>query len=216
MVLEQQREFWHVSAEFDGYTGWVSSRQLAPADDSEPTPVVHVYDMCATATSEQRTLHLPLGARLPGYGQETFTLGAEKFRLEGKVHDPSSKPSIPALIEYAQRYLHVPYLWGGRTPWGLDCSGFTQMVFRAFGIQLARDSRQQILQGESVESFAKARPGDLAFFTGSAHHVGLVCRPGQILHASAQVRQDRWDEVGIWNHTTGENTHQLTSIRRII
>lgn len=216
MVLEQKTEFWHVRAEFDGYIGWVSSRQLAKAGDSEQAPVMLVDDICATATSDQRTLHLPLGARLPGYSRKMFTLGGEKFRLEGNVHNPSAIPSIPALIKYAQRYLHTPYLWGGRTPWGLDCSGFTQVVFRAFGIQLARDSRQQILQGKPVESFAKARAGDLAFFTGSAHHVGLVCGPGQILHASAMVRQDRWDEVGIWNLTTGENTHQLTSIRRMI
>jgi cell wall-associated NlpC family hydrolase len=107
-------------------------------------------------------------------------------------------------------------MWGGRTPFGIDCSGFTQMVYRMAGIPLYRDVQQQALQGQ-VRGFAEeAQPGDLAFFDdeeGRIIHTGIVLEEGKIIHASGSVRIDTLDHQGIFNRDSGSYTHMLRVIR---
>jgi cell wall-associated NlpC family hydrolase len=124
-----------------------------------------------------------------------------------------------ALEIVAKQFLGTAYLWGGRTVFGIDCSGFVQMVFKLFNINLPRDAYQQAEVGEDVGFLAEAKTGDLAFFDneqGKITHVGILLSPQSIIHASAIVRIDPIDQAGIVSSSSGLRTHQLRTIRRII
>ncbi len=127
--------------------------------------------------------------------------------------------SRAALIENAYLYLHAPYLWGGKSPFGIDCSGFTQMVFKLNGKLLKRDAYQQAEEGETLSFLEEAEEGDLAFFDnedGKIIHVGIVLRDFKIIHASGKVRIDSLDHEGIFNSETQKYSHRLRLIKRVI
>ena len=116
-------------------------------------------------------------------------------------------------------YLKAPYVWGGKSIFGLDCSGLVQQLYGLVGIQLPRDARQQVEHGQPVHFVVQARPGDLAFFDnaeGRIVHVGLVLEEGRILHAHGEVRIDPLDHNGIYNKDLGRYTHKLRIIRRLL
>jgi cell wall-associated NlpC family hydrolase len=120
-------------------------------------------------------------------------------------------------VSIAQLFLGTPYLWGGRTQYGIDCSGFSQILYLMHGITLPRDASQQINQGEEVSFVQETKPGDLAFFhneEGRIVHVGMVVKPGTIIHASGEVRIDTLDSTGIYNAAQARYTHQLRLIKR--
>jgi cell wall-associated NlpC family hydrolase len=123
------------------------------------------------------------------------------------------------LLNTAFLYLHAPYLWGGKTPFGIDCSGFTQMVYKLNGYKLFRDASQQALQGEALSFIEESEPGDLAFFDndeGHIIHVGIIMENNYIIHASGKVRIDRIDHLGIYNPELNKHTHKLRVIKKII
>lgn len=123
------------------------------------------------------------------------------------------------LIITAFMYLNAPYLWGGKTPFGIDCSGFTQMVYKLNGYKLMRDASQQATQGEALSFIEESEPGDLAFFDneeGNIIHVGIIMSDNYIIHASGKVRIDRLDHLGIYNPETNRHTHKLRVIKKIV
>ena len=127
--------------------------------------------------------------------------------------------NLTSMLAFALRFLRAPYLWGGRTPAGIDCSGFTQLIYKSVGIQIPRDASQQVELGEPLDFASEAQIGDLAFFQndeGRIVHVGMVCAPGKIIHASGQVRIDKLDDTGIFNADKGKYTHQLRIIKRLL
>lgn len=146
--------------------------------------------------------------------------GAVNLSVEIKQNGATSPSEVAA-----SQYLGAPYLWGGRTRMGIDCSGLTQVCFKACGIRLLRDASQQATQGKPV-GLDQARKDDLAFFAngeGRIVHVGILMggEPvGQdgipIIHASGEVRIDTLDGQGILNRDTRQYTHRLHSIRRIL
>ena len=121
-------------------------------------------------------------------------------------------------IETALLYLNAPYLWGGRTHFGIDCSGFTQMVYKLNGHKLLRDASQQATQGEPLSFIEESEPGDLAFFDneeGTITHVGIMMADHHIIHAHGQVRIDHMDHTGIYNAELKKHTHKLRVIKKI-
>jgi cell wall-associated NlpC family hydrolase len=149
----------------------------------------------------------------------------ELFRMEDELQYEGSSKSLWEITGYsyfketALQYLNTPYLWGGKTPFGIDCSGFTQQVFKICGYKLPRDAYQQALLGKIVSDIEDAAPGDLAFFTntqGRVYHVGIILEDKQIIHASGKVKIDRIDENGIFDVENNVYTHPLSLIRRIL
>ena len=128
---------------------------------------------------------------------------------------PSTKEVI---VNTAIMFLNVPYLWGGKTPFGIDCSGLTQMVYKINGYKLLRDASQQASQGEVLSFIEESEPGDLAFFDddqGNITHVGIILANNYIIHASGKVRIDRLDQSGIYNSEIKKHTHKLRVIKKI-
>ena len=163
---------------------------------------------------------ITLGSSLPQFRKNKLKLGEQDFSFEGNALNSSSiEHTETAIEELATKYLNAPYLWGGRSIWGIDCSGFTQLVFKMLGIKIRRDAYQQADQGITLGFIEEAEPGDLAFFDnedGKIIHVGILLGQGKIIHASGKVRIDRIDHQGIFNEETGKYSHKLRIIKRIL
>jgi hypothetical protein len=224
-VLDRQREkWWRVRCVWDDYLGWVSSLQLTPvaADVVEActTDFARSLEIVQPAVRQDHFLPLPLGALLPMHDGLTFRFPEKTYQFSGQTVHPDQVEVTPDLvIRFARKYLYAPYLWGGRSPLGIDCSGLIQMVFLLAGIQLPRDASQQIDCGHPVDFAANMAPADLAFFEdpqGRITHVGIVLGDAQILHASGFVRIDRIDHYGIFSVREQRYTHTLRVIKRIL
>ena len=139
------------------------------------------------------------------------------YHYEGKTKgEIVEKPSI---VETAYVFLNTPYLWGGKSPFGIDCSGFTQMVYKLCGYSLLRDAKEQATQGEVLSFIEESEPGDLAFFDndeGVITHVGIIMNDYNIIHAHGKVRIDKLDHSGIYNVDTQKHTHKLRVIKRLV
>ena len=144
-------------------------------------------------------------------------MGSEDYYYDGNVY--SEKLDKYEIIQKAYQFLNTPYLWGGKTPFGIDCSGFTQLVYKICGHSLLRDAKDQATQGEVLSFIEESEPGDLAFFDneeGAITHVGLLLENNCILHAHGKVRIDRIDQTGIYNIDTQQHSHKLRIIKKII
>jgi hypothetical protein len=223
-ILDERKNWTLVRIAYDGYECWIGYSQFLPllrsaaknssADKILTTePVQVVYDANGTA------FPVLLGSTLPGYKRPHFYLGNCRFTYEGEVTVPGERPSGEVIAETALLYLHAPYLWGGKTPFGIDCSGFAQMVFKIRGVALKRDAWQQEKQGTAVDFIEESQAGDLAFFDneeGKIVHTGIILDNCKIIHASGKVRIDSLDHHGIYNEELKKYTHRLRIIKKII
>lgn len=220
-ILEQQKQWSRIKMHFDGYEGWVDSKQYQVISDSNfnqlsDEPIVLSSDLIEYVTGGSNLLMpIPLGASVSFLSNDTINTNG--FAFEGtKINGVKDKKN---LINTAFLYLNAPYLWGGKTPFGIDCSGFTQMVYKLNGYKLLRDAAQQSGQGEALSFIEESEPGDLAFFDneeGIIIHVGIIMQNNYIIHASGKVRIDRLDHLGIYNAETNKHTHKLRVIKKII
>jgi hypothetical protein len=220
-ILEQQKQWSRIKMHFDGYEGWVDSKQYQVISDSNfnqlsDEPIVLSSDLIEYVTGGSNLLMpIPLGASVSFLTKDTINTNG--FAFEGtKINGVKDKKN---LINTAFLYLNAPYLWGGKTPFGIDCSGFTQMVYKLNGYKLLRDAAQQSGQGEALSFIEESEPGDLAFFDneeGIIIHVGIIMQNNYIIHASGKVRIDRLDHLGIYNAETNKHTHKLRVIKKII
>lgn len=159
-----------------------------------------------------------MGSVLPIAHTELFDI-EEQFAFNGESKSLGQRREYEFLRTVAYKYLNAPYLWGGKSPFGIDCSGFTQMVFKITGYKLRRDTTQQIIQGNEIDELAEALPGDLVFFQNEHNqivHVGILLDDQKIIHASGYVRVDFLDERGIFNESKNTHTHRMAKIKRIL
>jgi len=222
-VLEMRKKWSKIRLAFDNYEGWVDNKQFEEITEeiftniqnSNTCLVAELIDF--TTDDKQQFLTIPIGANLPFYNNQNLVINSTNYYYEGAIFD-EKKPK-EATIEIAYKYLNAPYLWGGKTPFGIDCSGFTQMVYKLCGYKLLRDASQQATQGEVLSFIEESEPGDLAFFDnaeGNITHVGIIMNDNYIIHAHGKVRIDRIDHSGIFNVDTQRHTHKLRVIKKII
>ena len=156
---------------------------------------------------------------MPNFDGINFKIGKEKFIYNGQAVMADQIRTVNMLEKVAMRYLHAPYLWGGRSPLGIDCSGFVQVLYKCIGISIPRDAYQQADIGKTVNFAEEATLGDLAFFNneeGKITHVGMILKDKKIIHSSSMVRIDTFDHFGIFNADTKKYSHQLKIIKRIL
>lgn len=220
-ILEKTEKWSYIELAFDNYTGWIDNKQFRTINNTdfdtlEATPPVLSGDLIEYLIApDNNLLPIPIGASLsfldnPSVNTESFTF--EGLRATGTTGKQN-------LINTAFLYLNAPYLWGGKTPFGIDCSGFTQMVYKLNGYKLQRDASQQATQGEALSFIEESEPGDLAFFDneeGRIIHVGIIMEDNYIIHGHGKVRIDRLDHLGIYNVDTKRHTHKLRVIKKII
>ncbi|WP_259069831.1 NlpC/P60 family protein [Mucilaginibacter sp. X4EP1] len=218
-ILEWKENWVKIVTTFDNYTGWISRLQFIMIGHlaykqfkQTPPPLTCKPVTQALKTKNNSILYLPMGSSLVFLQGTTCHIGNEKFEIIGEIGETES------LVNTALLYLNVPYLWGGRTHFGIDCSGFTQIVYKLQGINLLRDASMQAGQGIVIDSLNECRVGDLAFFdnpAGKIVHVGIIIDEHRIIHASGKVKIDTIDEKGIYSEDLKRYTHKLQSIRRI-
>ena len=220
--LQKKGSWAKVRCLWDNYIGWVDVNQVKPLplEDIKRYQKNYAYslELVQGAMAEGHALPITIGATLPEFDGLNFRLNGSTFTFSGQAITPVEKDATAELIlKIARRYLYAPYLWGGRSPLGIDCSGFTQVVYKLVGKALPRDASDQVQTGELVDFIEQAQAADLAFFEnkkGAISHVGIMMPDNQIIHASGQVRIDKIDHFGIFNVTTQRYTHKLRVIKR--
>lgn len=218
-VLEKVADNWVlVKNAFDLYEGFMDPKQLLEIDGID---YINYQSSEFTNTeignikSDFGTFILPAACSFPA---QEFTISGIQFQYLGKLVS-RKHPDYSQIAQLALSYQNAPYLWGGKSSFGLDCSGFTQSVFKMAGHQLPRDASQQAKQGELLNFIEEAQTGDLAFFDNEEDeiiHVGIIISSNEIIHASGHIRIDQLDHQGIFNKDFGKYTHKLRLIKRYI
>jgi len=225
-ITEKADSWAKVRLVYDNYEGWVDSKQYMPLYNETFKKLTDfgstiTLDIVQILINETKGYMIPvvLGSSLPFVANNTFYIDDHKYSFDGHVRPSNEEVNGDKIVENAYLYLDAPYLWGGRSPFGIDCSGLIQMAFKLNGIKLPRDAHQQAAQGTDVNSLYEALPGDLAFFDneeGNIVHTGIVLANNRIIHASGRVRVDTLDNEGIYNNKLKRYTHKLRILKRII
>ncbi|MBC7641948.1 MAG: C40 family peptidase [Flavobacterium sp.] len=219
-ILESQKNWTKIRLHFDNYEGWIDEKQfqeISKQDYKKLSTQEYVLngDLIEYISNEKNLVPILLGSSV---GFLDFPeINTQNYLFEG-IKKTGINPKND-LINTAFLYLNAPYLWGGKNPFGIDCSGFTQMVYKLNGFKLLRDAKQQANQGEPLSFIEESEPGDLAFFDndeGNIIHVGIIMADNYIIHASGKVRIDRLDHSGIFNEKLNKHTHKLRVIKKII
>ncbi len=216
----------HVRIIFDNYEGWVDGKQITFINKHEferlsnATPR-YIKDVVEVIRDVKNNTFIPvvLGTSIYNIAESVFQIANKNYSFEGGLSQENSSINAGSLIETAMLFLNAPYLWGGKTPFGTDCSGFTQTVFKLNNIKLHRDASQQSTQGEVIGLLDESHSGDLLFFDnaeGTIVHVGIYLGGFKIIHASGKVRIDTIDHQGIYNDELKKYTHNLRLIKRIL
>jgi cell wall-associated NlpC family hydrolase len=221
-LLEHANDFFRVRVVYDDYEGWCQPNQLTELIETSDVPQVDSLagDWSNTISINNQTMQVPFGSSLAFLKHGKGTVGKYEVLFEGTAFNPKDNVADDVSFKsYAYKFLNTAYLWGGRSVFGVDCSGFTQMVFKCFGVPLLRDAYQQATQGEAVGFLQEVRCGDLAFFdneAGRITHVGILLDGDAIIHSSGKVRIDTIDNLGVVNRDTGKRTHNLRLIKRVL
>jgi hypothetical protein len=219
-VVEWTERWVKITTTFDDYTGWIGRLQFIPLGHMAfkrfrltPPPLTYRPVTQAWKITNNSIIYLPMGSSLAFLEGTTCHIGDERFEIIGEIGETEN------LAVTATSFLNSPYQWGGRTHFGIDCSGFTQAVYKLQGISLMRDASQQAEQGYVVNSLHETKLGDLAFFENTEAnivHVGIMLNNERIIHASGKVKIDTIDEKGIYSEELKRYTHKLTVVKRMV
>lgn len=223
-IVEEGEDWLRVTTTYDDYPCWISAKQHTPLSDKEFKAMdVSVLNTELVQVINHQTANtvfpVTIGAVLPGFKNGQLKIGGSTFHFEGQTGDTNTKKTVQDIKETAYLFINAPYLWGGRSPFGIDCSGFTQLVYKLNGYKLPRDARQQVELGTPLSFVEEAQAGDLAFFDneeGNIVHVGIILENQQIIHASGSVRIDKFDHYGIFHSDNKKYSHMLRVIKKLI
>lgn len=219
-VLFENKGWYQIRIDSDQYEGWIDVPAFTSFENqviSEPVPMVEDLISWIVLESGGSGTPIVMGSSLPGLADNLINLNGKLMEFAGKSKLPPSILNPEQLKSTSLKYLNSPYLWGGRSPFGIDCSGFVQMVYKINGLNLPRDASQQAMLGDDVSFVEESKVGDLFFFEnaeGHISHVGLNLGNGKIIHASGKVRIDIIDHYGIYNADIQGYSHKLRLIKR--
>jgi len=215
-IIDKYEDWVLINTDYDNYDGWIDSKQMELINDDKITSVDLVNTVFSPIKNNQnQIINAVLGSSVYNVAGNNFTFNDNLFTIINKDLFANSKTDI---IDIAKKYLNSPYLWGGKTPFGIDCSGFTQMVFKFINVKLPRDAHQQAVIGNTIDLLSEAKTGDLAFFEnkeGKIVHVGIVIDNNKIIHSSGRVKVDSLDHEGIFSGDLNKYSHKLKMIKRI-
>lgn len=225
-VTDQTDTWIKVIINSDDYSGWIHKKQYLPISkktfeeirNSPNRKIVNEMQGAIRSVSNGIVYAVPYGSLLTNLKSGKFSIEGKQFVYSGKSIKVPHKANGQNLIKDALQFLHAPYLWGGKSEYGIDCSGFSQLVFSVNGIALPRDAYQQAEMGKPLEFIEQTKTGDLAFFNNEAGkiiHVGILISSSKIIHASGCLRIDKFDLKGIWNEEEKKYSHRLRVIKRI-
>lgn len=226
-VKEKRKKWIRIQCALDGYDCWIDHKQHHAIDQrfaerlykQKFIPVSLEAAGIVQKVDSDELIPILAGSSLPFYKEGRFSIGKSEYTFDGQVQATAIKKNTDWVVQHAMMYLNTPYLWGGRHPFGIDCSGLTQVCYKMIGLNIPRDAYQQATLGHSLSFIEEAQPGDLAFFDneeGRIIHVGIMLENNQIIHASGRVRIDRIDHQGIYNNDQRDYSHRLRIIRRIV
>ena len=213
-VLEEREKWIFIRNHRDAYECWIDRKQHFEISEHLFSDLSNAASVLTAEPLEKLArpdfLWIPFGSRI-NTEIESINLGDHFSGLTASFR-------FDEIEKYSKKFLGAPYLWGGKSILGIDCSGFCQVVFSACGIQLPRDAYQQAELGKTVEFLEQSKLGDLAYFDnkdGKITHVGILLSKEEIIHSSGMVRIDKIDHQGIFNSDLSEYTHKLRIIKRI-
>ena len=224
-IYEEKKKDWRrAKTAYDNYDCWIDIKQVTIITEEEFNAInsdfvsTELVDVIEKEGSKIVT-PISLGSTLPNFINSSINFAEEDYSFDGGAIDTSAKQSKENLVGNSMMYLNAPYLWGGRSPFGIDCSGFTQVIYKLNGYKLPRDASQQAEIGDTLSFIEESESGDLAFFDneeGNIIHVGIMLENNRIIHASGKVRIDKIDHQGIFNVETNTYSHRLRLIKKII
>jgi len=201
-IIEVKDNWTKIITHYDNYEAWMDTKQISPVSDE------------FVASRKRNLVKEPFQSTMTESGKVLLSMGSEvNFETTAPTRGRDLSESI---VNCAKEFLNVPYLWGGKSFFGIDCSGFTQIIYKIHGIKIPRDTYQQAEIGDALTFIEEAKPGDLAFFEnkeGRIHHVGIILADQKIIHAHGKVRIDSLDTSGIFNKDQNKHTHKLRFIR---
>ena len=226
-IIEERSKWVKIRMAYDKYECWIDRKQSFEVSaevydgvEKQGAKMVstELVAICKNNLTNEFTPIL-MGSALPHLDGNRGGWGDFSFTFDGQKANSSAKPNKASILQHAFMYINAPYLWGGRGPFGIDCSGFSQMVYELAGKKLPRDAYQQAEIGQTLSFVEEAEDGDLAFFDneeGHIIHVGILLNENEIIHASGKVRIDKIDHQGIFNVDTGKYSHKLRLIKKIL
>ena len=216
-IISQEKKFSYIKLNYDGYEGWIGNELIA--HKTEEYDGIFVNNNLITFihnTKDNVSQIISAGSNFYKVDENlnSFILNGILYKFDGDTQFKTRNN----IYEVAHIFLGVPYLWGGRTFMGIDCSGLVQIACKICANKISRDASEQISFGKTVNGLREVKKGDLAFFSnseGNIVHVGILDGNGKILHSSGKVKIEIISEEGIVNGETGEITHKLHTIKRI-
>ena len=220
-ILEETIKWTFVKLSLDHYTGWIDNKEIRRLSEgdfnslNEKDSWVTKELFTEVKNSKDERLILPAGCSIPNFDKSTnhFNISNRTYQIINKQQDDLGFKAV------CMQFLNAPYLGGGKNPMGIDCSGFTQVIFKIFGVDIPRDASNQVKEGENINFISDTQTGDLAFFDdeeGNIYHVGIILDNNTIIHASGKVRIDKIDQQGINNLELKKYTYKLRVIKRIL
>ena len=220
-IIETGVDNWvKIELKYDGYNGWCQLSHLAEIDKDQYDKIDK--DLTSGWVNEidynGHRMFVPMGCLLSAFKNGKAFWRKNSVHFKGEIWNPEEIEITNKVIkQVAYKFLNTPYLWGGKSVFGIDCSGFTQMTYKFLNVRLPRDAWQQAEKGIPIDFLQEAHCGDLAFFNneaGNIIHTGILLNEHEVIHSSGKVRVDKIDTQGILNSDTKQRTHTLRIIKR--